>query len=57
MSLISTLLIMIVVYWIGASLFAYWFNSKTINKYKKWPRIQTPEHCKGFIRTDFGKWN
>jgi len=57
MSLISTLLIMIVVYWIGASLFAYWFNSKTINKYKNWPRIQTPEHCKGFIRTDFGKWN
>ena len=52
-----TILVIIIVYWLLLSLFAFYNVSKILKYFRNLPKIPIKDEWKGFIRTDLGKWN
>jgi len=55
--MLLSLLMLILAYWLIASILAFYLANKAFKKYRNYPKVEVPEHYQGFMRQDFGKWN
>lgn len=55
--MIQIILVLLVIYYLALSLYAYTTAKKLFKKYKDYPRIEVPENVQSSVRMDFGKWN
>ena len=55
--MIMTLILIVALYWVALSLYAYVNLKKIFKRYKNTLRLETPLKYNAFLRLDFGKWN